>query len=892
MEAEKLQRIVLAALLHDTGKLFERGNVFQGVLDDPACLEACPKSGASHRHAAHTKRFCQKLAAWFDCLKNTEEDWMIWCAAHHRDDETSQEASVVRMADRLSSQEREPGDYYRRDIHRKTRLEPVLERVFLSENKSISTKYRYPLARIDSKKENFFPQPGSELGLSPQKYPDQAVQPDQWTHLVADAPLVSEYEKLGQGLLDEIAALPPALALSDLIVCLMTLLERYTANVPSATNLRHPDISLFDHLRTTAAIAQALWLHLEASGEKRVALSEKDPQARWTLVCGDFSGIQKFIYNLTNKGAAKGLRGRSFYVSYFCRVCADFILRQLGLTRAALLYNSGGKFYMLLPRHMEAQLQAARKAVNGWLLDHFGADLFFGLGLADITAGMFQQGRMDQAWTAAALALEKDRRQKFREFLSPGFFAPNHKGFTPQHSCPICGSRNMKAAGQESCADCKKLMDLGRRLKDAQAILTVWGEESENTARQAFGPPVVSILEASGFFLNAADLEKLPELKGLDGECVFLNEQSDQRFETLPLPECGVCALYVGKWDPNREIEEPTAEGYPGDFKRYADKARGIKRLGVLRMDVDNLGDVFIRGLSFPQRHPLRVNGAEKAGWGDVVYDESGKPTRRPMASISRMATLSRQLNHFFSAHVPGLLEQERFNRCQVIYAGGDDLFIIGSWDQMPELAETIRAEFRSFCCQNPDFTISGGLILQKEKYPIYKGAELAGNAESAGKTVRYKRGETADPSKKDGFCFLGVPVLWEDFVYAKDIRTLLEKDIGKTADSREGQKAAGRNRGFLAYLSRMTAGHLLEVRKVCREMNMSEAQAWERLKFSPWRWRVAYQLKRRYQKDQETINQWGKILFEADHVGLPVFSWLAMPLRWVEFLHRKRGGE
>ena len=66
-------------------------------------------------------------------------------------------------------------------------------------------------------------------------------------------------------------------------------------------------------------------------------------------------------------------------------------------------------------------------------------------------------------------------------------------------------------------------------------------------------------------------------------------------------------------------------------------------------MDVDNLGMVFIKGLFFPKRKTILINGKEKAGWGDVIKESSGKIERRSMASISRMVTLSRQLNHFFA---------------------------------------------------------------------------------------------------------------------------------------------------------------------------------------------------------------------------------------------------
>lgn len=887
---EKRHLVVLAGLLHDVGKLFERGEMFAEARKDPLYLQSCPTSREgypTHLHITHTHAFCDWLSDRFDCLKQAGGDWKNWCAAHHRNDETGPEASMVRLSDRLSSREREKGGYYQRRIHQKTRLEPVLERVYLADNdEAFATRFRYPLRPLRVERDSFFPMTAAELGLKEMKNAAGAVpNPDQWTHLVADRPLVDEFRSLGEGLLAEIEALSnshPGMRLDHLLISLMTLLERYTANVPSATNVRHPDISLFDHLRSTAAICQALYLFQENEGRFPVDMSPDDSAVRWLLVCGDFSGIQKFIYNLTNKGAAKGLRGRSFYVGYFCRICADYLLRELGLTRASLLYNSGGKFYLLLPAHLKDRLFELRGQVNSWLLDRFGGDVFFGLGLAEVSANMFHQGEMDSAWKTAAGSLEKDRMTQFRDLMTQEFFEPQTE-FDPTRSCPVCGSREME--DEERCEVCRALERVGSWLKDTDALLTVRGAESIDRMRDKPGGNRYldfPNLDTRLFFLHIDTLKSLGDLKGIEAECVFLNRWADRAFSDLPLPDCAVSTLYVGKWDPKRQVKTgENGEPVPWDFDDYAEHAAGIGRLGILRMDVDNLGMAFIRGLRFPERESVSVNGVKKKGWGAVVL-ENGVPERKSMASISRMVTLSRQLNHFFSGYVPGLLEEDRFDRCQVIYAGGDDLFIIGSWDQLPDLAKTIRTEFQAFCCGNPDFTISGGLTLQRGRYPIYKGAKRAGEAEKQAKEVRQTWGKARHRMHKDSFCFLGVPVVWEDMGRAEIIKALFEAEMEQ-------------NRGLMSFLAQMTAGNKVLANSVSRRKNLPPAKAWEEIAYTAWRWRTAYQLRRRY-KDRETRQKWADILFADqfgdDHATLPVYAWLELPLRWTDYLHRNKGGK
>ena len=876
MSDEKLSFINLAGLKHGVGKLFERGGIFPGARKDEAYLQYCPlshdRSHHTHLHAAHTRAFCDWLEERFDCLRHAQYPWKDWCAAHHRNDESGLENAVIRRADRLSSRERESGQYYIRDLHRKTLLEPVLERVSLGGNQNaVSTKWRYPLSPLSVSRENLFPQYGQDMGLAEQECADQGfADPQQWTHLLASKPMKEEYAALGQGLLDEIDLLAekhPDLPLADLVITLHSLLEKYTANVPSATNVRHPDISLFDHLRTTAAITQALYLRQVAEKNSSTVDLENESQNKFILACGDFSGIQKFIFNLTNKGAARGLRGRSFYVQYFCLACADYILKELGLNKTALLYNSGGKFYLLMPTYLQEDLEKARSHINAWLLEQFGGQVFMGLGVSEVTDSMFIQGRMDIAWKMTAEALERDRLTMFQSQISHDFFQPQSEK-DPSKSCRVCGSRNVGEA--ERCAMCRTMEDLGIWLRHTRAVLTVWGgKDTAQKVRSILNTDQVlsfDQLNMSTFFIDHKHMQQLKDVRGIEGECAFLNPDYLGHLAELPLPKCASTRMYLGKWESKGQEEL--------DFEALADNAEGISRLGVLRMDVDNLGTIFIQGLQFPER--------DETGWGPVQKDDDGRIKRRSMASISRMVTLSRQLNLYFSGYVPKQLEEERFAHCRIIYAGGDDVFIIGSWNQLPALAKRIRNDFSEFCCHNQDFTISGGLTLHRGKFPIYKAAVQAGDAEEQAKQVRRVWGKQHFSYQKDGFCFVNVPIVWEDMPVAEKIRELLEAQIA----GREGK-------GFISFLGGITAKNKVRARNLAREQGLQIAEAWKRVAFDSWRWRTAYQLKRRYPKnDDENIRKlWAEVLF-ADKLdgrtsSLPVYTWLEFPIRWADYLHR-----
>lgn len=69
-----------------------------------------------------------------------------------------------------------------------------------------------------------------------------------------------------------------------------------------------------------------------------------------------------------------------------------------------------------------------------------------------------------------------------------------------------------------------------------------------------------------------------------------------------------------------------------------------------------------------------------------------------------------------------------------IVYAGGDDLFIVGAWDDVAELAFDINACFREFSCYNPDVHLSAGVTLHKPKFPLYQIARISKRAEEAAK--------------------------------------------------------------------------------------------------------------------------------------------------------------
>ncbi len=161
-------------------------------------------------------------------------------------------------------------------------------------------------------------------------------------------------------------------------------------------------------------------------------------------------------------------------------------------------------------------------------------------------------------------------------------------------------------------------------------------------------------------------------------------------------------------------------------FEEYAGKTD----LGILRMDVDGLGKRFIVGFD----------------------------------SIAQYKAFSKRLVDFFEKGIAELQKEPAYKEyLNIIYAGGDDLFIIGRWDKVIDFAERIHKETEQTFLKD-GISISGGMVRVSPKYPIAKSAEQSGEAEDAAK--KFNGGE------KNAFHFLGKTVSWkQEFAYVRSFK-------------------------------------------------------------------------------------------------------------------------
>lgn len=608
-----------------------------------------------------------------------------------------------------------------------------------------------------------------------------------------------------------------------------------------------PVVSLYEEFKALTALIHA-------------ADGAEEPAEEFLLVGGDVPGIQTFLYTLTSKGAAKGLRGRSFFIQLLGDAVVRALLRDLGrLPEMNVIYAAGGNFVLLAPAGKEALLEEWRARFNTLLLEEYAGDLYLALEWTELPAAHVRAPQFAEARKELGAKVAAAKGRRFSEVVETegweALFEP--KGEGGEDYCQVC-QREPKSgeslvsetteAGEtvEKCEQCRSFETLARAI----AYHPLWMVVSEADASMEESGWQGTLTRLTGFayrFEHDASEIRAP------GTVYVLN---DTDLETAGALGFRFIANVTPRIEPTDidwvEKHHPDLELPPGepikDFALMALQSEGIHRVGVLRMDVDNLGAIFGQYLQ---------------------------------SSMAQLSTLSAAMDLFFTGYLNQICwqvgaEGEHDNVIYVIYAGGDDLFVVGSWDRMPMLAEEIKQAFTQYTGQNPNLTISGGVTLEDRKFPLYRAAERAGEAE--GKAKRYHRPDDGD---KSAFCFLNQVVGWEEWPQVREAEQVFLYLIG-----------AGVPRSLLRTTQVLHALFISGRNRTARiEQELGREPTQRQVCWGRWTWMAAYSLTRLARgcpdlEEREQILQMQREWIESGER----IHYLGLAARWAEY--QLRGGE
>jgi len=821
------QTVILGALLHDVGKFMNRAKDVQ---------RKHPFFSADY---VTSDKFKLLVKDWIDLelLKTLVQ-------RHHEypkmpDDLLVQKidephtrvlAYIVSRADSYSSGERldeEPAELDYKNV----RLKSVLSRI--KKDKDNPYHRYYNLQRLRPK--TSFP-----------------VSEDELTYLTHN------YDKIHKEFGEDFANFKPK-RFDALFNGYLSLFEEFLWCVPSDTRDKYNDISLFDHLSTTSAIAACLYqYHSDNFDEKYIT---DDSLEKCMLVGGDLSGIQKFIFEIgsTNpKKLSKILRGRSFYLSLLTEAASLKILRRLNLPISCRIMNAGGRFVLLVPNtpFAKEEIEKLQKEIDNWFYKRFLGKLSLNMACGTILSrDGFTSEEFLKKQKELSNALELSKRRRFSNIITDheSLNNPMKEAFEilqkDGEACEFC-KIYPKVVGKSRCQTCLDSEEIGESLVSKPLVYFYEGSK----------PDGINIMGYTIYFKNKGDDWVLLEKIG-DGEFEE-NQGYIKRYISNYIPE-------KQKGDIDLENEKPEGGntlcrycGSPckleGDDKedipprkdlvrehltfqcisastRRANSGKGVDHLAVIKADVDDLGFIFSQGL------------------GNYF-------------SISRYASLSRMLNYFFIGWLTDEI-RKNYRMVYTVYAGGDDLLLIAPWEDALNLGSKIGMKFKSYVGENPNITISMGINLMRPNSPVELATE--GTEENLEKSK--------ENSEKNRLTVFGTTVKWDEFEDLKEFMTILNNAF----DNDDEKKVNA------SFLYRMLKYH--EMYKSFAERDLIEGLKFHSAMARDVRRNIERKDKQGNILNPKLINRLQPLYEVGDGFNKELMNNLKIPVFWT--LYKNRGG-
>jgi len=705
-----LKSIPLAALLHDIGKLKQlAGNEisdYETGLMKKFDLKEGEKS--SHFHAIRSAAFLKEH------LKNGKDEIIQLVLYHHFPEKVPDykiKIDVMRLAlaDWLAN-----GKYrgHEQKLEDEAFTRPLIS-IFsqISKEKHTSQQRYIKPCALDLNLSNLFPRPISEFNSDNVKNDFNALW-DGFTNEFKKVDLSSEFEKYFSTLLD--------------------LFEKYTITIPALSEEKEQFISLYHHLKTTAAIATCLVSLKDEKIEKAYdaikankSNSSMMNEPSFYLVGGDISGIQDFIYSVTSENALRGLRGRSFYLQLISEAVAKSILDKFNLTPANILFIGGGHFFLLLPKteHLEDELEKMTAIIDHNLLEAHRGKLAFAIAQQSLSFDDFLGAGFGQAFDLLKKKLSIAKRRKFSSLmktktdLNKIIKLPDIGG--TQEVCEICSDEltdhEQKIAKQtkiHQCSFCKSYINLAYNLAHNDFLIERKLPGNFKKFDGEFGS-YEDVLRYLGYQFKFDIDKKVGETNLLINSTDFLNDsKSYNGFRFFP-----------------KHAPIQRGKKHVKTLEELSKDAIGLRRWGVFRADVDELGKIFKEGLGESQ-------------------------------TITSISMLSYFVSLFFSAQVEWIAKNEFEGKIYIIYSGGDDMFALGSWSALPDFAARIQDSFIKFTGDNPAIRISGGIYISpSDKFPVYQAASSAGDSLKLAKNDGRNRTTIFENS-----------MLWNEFASVKNL--------------------------------------------------------------------------------------------------------------------------
>lgn len=771
-----LKEIVTAALLHDIGKFYQRASDSQTLKEEDAKVYCPNVSGFyAYKHAGYTAKFFDDNKNIFSCFESYESIRDI-SAMHHNPNTIFQK--IISIADSVSAGVDRIGKRASEDSKkfREIPLTSPFSLVNFGKNEKILKPYSL-----------------NYLGY-------QTAHPEEGNFENISFSLnKQEYEKHYKNFVEEIKRINADFYLF-FESTLLRLMEKYLWCIPSATNDELKDISLYDHSYTSASLASTLYLYLKEKYQDNWENCEKDFNKSLSeiiedndikfarLLKVDTSGIQNYLYDIKKTTfSAKMLRARSFEISFISKAIAQKIKDYLGLDQVNILFEGGGNLLMIIPSndYYLNKLNEVKKEIEEYVFERYFGQLSFIFTVSDpFTFNDFLinnfnkiiRKNLEQKAEISKLKKNQHILESKGHIFHESYEKLVDKAKEGFKLCPACEARAANPENEDGFCDvCESLVDIGRELTSTDCCV--------------ISKEIFKINDSFSYNILPGSFISLGE--SINADNILKNKRYENILQIFGVKRSSSGLRYSNPYhvpvDKDKDEKVLT-------FENLGNIAIGNDKIAMLKGDVNNLGAIFWFGV---QRR-INENNHEKI---------------ENILTLSRYSSLSRMFDFFFTEVLVRLIDtgdrgyiipviakdknkdkeddkeenkkedknsisNEKLyykDRIYVVYSGGDDFVLIGSWDAIFDFAIELHKEFKKFVGENKEIDFSCAIEMFNKKTPPLFMAETC---EDSLKEVKKKNKEinNEDYEKKVNVSVFGELLSWEDYKNAiKNGKQLVE---------------------------------------------------------------------------------------------------------------------
>lgn len=619
------KEIALAGLLHDVGKFYQKGK-----------KQFINKIDITGKHPQISKNFIGAYKDLFDkfvdssvletlVLKHHEDkSFLEELLCESADENLKPYCYLISTADNLSSSERDEKSSSTENYKVKS-LDCVFNRINRDKNTEV---FSYLLNSYNNNS----------------LFPKKQIKNDTDRNSIIINKFTEEMDILQNN---------PPKDFETLMIVLDNLIKKYMWSTPSSTIDDISDVSLYDHLKSTSSLSQALYLYHKEQDNFKKSNIKKNTESKFLLVGINLLNTKEYIlkisnYNITD--SSKRLRSRAFFVSMLIEKISLDIIKSLNITIQNKIMTISDKSYILIPNTKTHKNKVFEILSNyqKMIFDKFKGEIGLEFEFESMNKDSFKN--YSEVLVSLSKKLENKNSQKFKDILVSDEKWNEEKFFIyddikTKTVCKICKTRLINQ-NFECCSECADEIKIGSNLIKSDFVFINSKNNLEN---------FISLFDES-------DFDYFVKLNG------FFEK------EHLQKPVILKNTLNYAFVDKDKNVIS---------FDEISKKSKGKDKLAVIKIDIDNLGLLFKEGFKYKDLN---------------------------LGTMSRTNTMSRMLDLFFTEHINNLLKQ-KYPFSYSIYCGGDNLILVSAYSNSVNLVLDIYDDFFEFVGQNEKITMSCSVI-------------------------------------------------------------------------------------------------------------------------------------------------------------------------------------